>query len=182
MQPIYLVKVLAARKPSDVAKSPRKRARNKFIQKVRDLTSGGSASKTVDASEAQLASELKTLPRRSKVKVCEQAGIKQRCRVTKEVGLMMKSHLKLTWSQKRKLTRVLKTLGVTSESELAQRELRKSLLGDHLDGCNMVFEFKDDEDPYSISGIVSRKAPCVFIKSLPTFVTEYLDKYDATIS
>ena len=99
------------------------------------------------------------------MKVCEKAGIKQKCRVTKEVGLMMKSHMKLTWSQKRKLTRVLKSLGVTSESELAQRELRKSLLGDYLDGCNVMFEFIGDEDPYSISGIVSRNAPCVFIKS-----------------
>ena len=165
MRRIYLVKVPAARNPSDVAKSLKKRARNKPVVAV--------PAKPVDASEAQLASELETLPRRLKVKVCQKAGIKQKCLVNKDVGLIMKNHLKLTWFRKRKLTRVLKSPGVTSESELAQRELRKSLLGDHPDGCNMVFEFKDDEDPYSICGIVSRKAPCVFIKSLPTFVTEY---------
>lgn len=163
-QPIYLVKVPSARKPSNVAQSPRKRARNKYIKKVRDLASGLGHSKSASASEAQLASELKCLPLKYRDTVCEKAGIRKRCRITKEVGLMLKSHVKLTWAQQRKLNRVLKVLGVRSESELARRELRKSLVGDHLDGCNITFEFKTDESPDSVAGVIAQKAPCVYVK------------------
>ena len=176
-QPIYLVKVPAARTPSNNAKSPRKRARSKFLRKVRDLASSGVQQSTIGAAEAQLASELKTLPKKTRQLVCNKAGIKQRCQITKEVSLMLKSHVKLSWAQKRKLTRILKVLGVKTESELAQRELRKSLIGDHLEGCNMVFEFRDEDNPQSVNGLIGKKAPCVFIKNLPLFITEHLDKY-----
>ena len=176
-QPIYLVKVPVARTPSDSAKSPRKRARSKFIRKVRTLASAGVQASAVGAAEAQLASELKVLSKKTRESVCKRAGIRQRCQVTKEVGLMIKSHVKLSWAQKRKLTRILRVLGVRTESEVAQRELRKNLIGDHLEGCNMIFEFRDEDNPQSVNGLVGRKAPCVYIKDLPAFVTEHLEKY-----
>ena len=89
-QPIYLVKVPAARTPSSNAKSPRKRARSKFLRKVRDLASYGVQQSTIGAAEAQLASELKTLPKKTRQLVCNKAGIKQKCQITKEVSLMLK--------------------------------------------------------------------------------------------
>ena len=127
----------------------------------------------VGAPEIQLASELKVLSKKTKESVCKKAGIRHTCQVTKEVGLMIKNHVKLSWAEKRKLTRILRVLAVRTESEVAQRGLRKNLIVDHLEGCSMVFEFRDEDNPQS----VGRKAPCVYVKDLIAFITEHLEKY-----
>ena len=41
----------------------------------------------------------------------------------------------------------------------------------------MVFEFRDEDNPQSVNGLIGKKAPCVCIKNLPVFITEHLDKY-----
>ena len=132
-----------------------------------DLVCSGVKQSNIGAAEAQLASQLKTLPKKTRQLVCNKADIKQRCQITKEVSLMLKGHVKLSWAQKRKLTMILRVLRVKTESDLAQRELRKGLIDDYLEGCNMVFEFRDEDDPQSVNRLIGKKAPCVFIKNLP---------------
>ncbi len=167
------MRIPAPRRSSDIVASPRKRKRCSVIEKVRKLTSGHGTA----ALRKQHSSELKRLCKRERELVCEGAGIRQRCKITKEVGLMLKSHMKLTWAQKRKFKRVLKTLGVQSESEKAERDLQESIAGNHFTACQVNFEFKDDDDPKGINGIVVKPAPYVIVKDLCEIVKMFLDNY-----
>ncbi len=72
----------------------------------------------------QQSSELKTLSKETKLRVCASAGVKQKAKLTAWHQLAMKSKLQLTWSQARSQKRFLKEVGVEYDSEMKERKLR----------------------------------------------------------
>ena len=97
MQPIVLQKIRKARKSSSHANSPLKKKRARTLAKTRLLLSGDQ----VEASELQISSELKLLPKKKRTRVCGKAGILHRTTASRKFNLALKTHCNLTWGQLR---------------------------------------------------------------------------------
>ena len=132
-----------------------------------------------ESSEIQQSQELGILPKKKRELVCAKAGIRNRTFVSRRVSLAIKSHVQLTWNQMRKQKRYFRSVGVEFESEKSEREEQRSVLGDHLVGELIKMEEKNENAPESTSGIVLRDTPTAFVKNLPKFVTDLLDRYQS---
>ena len=72
----------------------------------------------------------------------------------------------------------MKSIGVDFECEKAERQEKKQLIGDHLEGELRPFLFKIPTDPQSNKdGMVYKNAPIVKVVQLEKFIKELLDKY-----
>ena len=123
-QPILLMKVVKPRKKSSLAKSPLKRKRARDLKKIRSVTAGGGSSD----DESQRVAELKVLPMKRKRRISEKAGVKKGGYINNMYGLAIKAETNITWSQLRRLKRLLKPVGVTFENETKQREAQQEFL------------------------------------------------------
>ena len=112
-QPLILKRLIKPRKLSTEIKSPLKRRRAKEMSDFRACIAGGD----VESQQLQQSSELKVLPKSSRLNVCSKAGVKQKSYLNKKVALAMKTSLGLSWSQHRQQKRFLsKMIGVQCEN------------------------------------------------------------------
>ena len=107
-----------ARVPSGECTPRHERRRTTEVHKVRHIVAGGK-----EGAESQQAAELRILNKESQDELLIAAGIKPpQGEVNASCGLAMKADLRLPWHQMRKLTRWLKHLGVTMQSERCMRQ------------------------------------------------------------
>ena len=160
-QSIAVQRLVKARKSSSLSRSPLKWKRARLLEKGRKYLSGEENTAT------QMSSEIKRIPLELRTGICSKAGVKRGAHISKHLALAMKSHVGLTWNQRRHLQSVLKTIGITQESENKQRDEKRTLLGDHLEAKSIHFEFREDNVRKStIDSISVRPAPIVFIKDI----------------
>ena len=122
--------------------------------------------------------ELLTMSASRREKVLAAAGVKQRLKASRRCSLAIKTHLGLTWCKLRKQKRFLKDLGIRFECEQRQRQARQQSIGEHLKGELTLFILKTDVAADSVSGVVRREAPFVYIDCLSTFLVQLLNRYD----
>ena len=115
---LYLMKVAKARQLSETAKSPLKRKIARMISEYRTFTSG----KGTSSSSIQQSSELKILTKKSKLTICENAGVRQKAVLTTNQQLAIKSALNFSWYQSRTFKRFCRTAGVKFDSVRKERE------------------------------------------------------------
>ena len=169
-QSIAVQRLVKARKSSSLSRSPLKKKRARLLEKGRKYLSGEGNTAT------QMSSEIKRIPLKLRTGICSKAGVKRGAHISKHLALAMKSHVGLTWNQRRRLQSVLKTIGITQESENKQRDEKRTLLGDHLEAKSIHFEFREDNTRKStIDSISVRPAPIVFIKDIKSFLFERLN-------
>ena len=122
-QPIYLQKIIKARKKSDLAPSPPKRKRAKQLSGVRNFIAGIGS----EAHHTQQSSELKLLAHKAKVNVCGKAGIQPGNFMTKRVALAIKT------SPHRLQKHILrKEVELTFEGEAKERQEKNKMLAENL--------------------------------------------------
>lgn len=97
--------------------------RNKIIDRVRDVVSGGD-------SAAQLREEVKHLSKAERQELLHSGGF--RLDVPAEQGLAMKADLGLPWNKFNHF-RWLNQWGISLSSEKRQRKVARTLLGDNLE-------------------------------------------------
>ena len=116
-KPIYLRKIIKARKKSNLAPSPLKRKKVKQLSGVRNFIAGIGS----EAHHTQQSSELNLLGHKAKVNVC---GTNQpRNFMTKRVALAINTSLGLSWTQHCLQKRILrKEVGLTFEGEAKERQ------------------------------------------------------------
>ena len=169
-QSIAVQRLVKARKSSSFSRSPLKKKRARLLEKGRKYLSGEGNTAT------QMSSEIKRIPLKLRTGICSKAGVKRGAHISKHLALAMKSHVGLTWNQRRRLQSVLKTIGITQESENKQRDEKRTLLGDHLEAKSIHFEFREDNTRKStIDSISVRPAPIVFINDIKSFLFERLN-------
>ena len=99
------------------------------------------AGKDVESRQSQQASELKILPKKSKLNICHESGVRQRSYLSNKVALAIKTVTGMSWTQHRLHQRFLREkVGVTCDGEAKARQERKRLLADHL--CSKVIQAK----------------------------------------
>ncbi len=116
--------------------------------------------------------ELKSMGRIKREKICANAGVVQKAKLTKVQSLAMKVKLRITWSQMRKQKAILRQFGVQFESEKAEREVKNSLMYDTISKTANLF-FKDEDN-----NLVRKPAPIVQVTSLQSFLIEKLERYE----
>ena len=116
--PQTLLKTTRARVPTGECTPRHERRRTTEIQQVRQVLAGGK-----EGAKNQQAAELRVLSKSSQDDLLVAAGIKPPPgQVGASCGLAIKADLRLPWFQMRKLTRWLKHLGLSMQSERAMRE------------------------------------------------------------
>jgi hypothetical protein len=132
------------------------------------------------SSAKQQATELKLLSKDTRINVCESAGVKQKAVFTFKEQLAMKSALKLTWSQSRTHKRFCRKLGIKYDSEKKERIERDTILQEQTLVSAMVdFWHRDENNPESVSGMVKKPTPLVYVHDLCNLVTQRLNAYHA---
>ena len=142
-----------------------------MIAKVRANVSG----KNLEACYTQQSSELKMLPKDSKISICSRAGVKQKSFLSNKVSLAIKTVTGMSWNQHRVHKRFLSSAGMTCSSEAKERQERTQLLADHLRVKTIYAKEKNDKDAGSVKGFCNVKAPLVYVNDLILFVKERLD-------
>ena len=172
-QSIPVQRLVKARKRSSQTHSPLKKKRARILDKGRKILAGE------ECTSDQLSSELKRIPIKKRVTICARAGIKRGAHISKHLALAIKCYTGISWNQRRRLQRILKTIGITQENETAQRKEKDSLLNDHLDAKSINFEFKDENDTSNVMGIVVKPAPYVFVRNIKDFLFEHITRCKA---
>ena len=107
------------------------------------------------------------------------AGISNQRIVAKRcLNLAMKTSLHLTWSQLRKQKRFLKTLGIRTGGETADREEQKILIGDHLEGSMIEIKANNAAAVKKKYKLCTETVPLVKVKCLRKFVQHLLHNYE----
>ena len=70
--------------------------------------------------------------RRKKDSICAAAGVRNRVVVSKKTGLALKTALGLSWRKYVRQKRILASLGVKFESETKERELKHTIVKEHV--------------------------------------------------
>lgn len=171
-QPIVFQRVVRARKPTLKVTSHTQKKRSRCVGMFRRLISGPDKIN----QDAQQASELKLLSHRTRLRICAKAGVQHRTNIKSKMHLMMKTHMGLTWNQMRKQRRILKTVGISFDSECTERTEQKNLLGDFLEG-EMV-SLTDVKCIGKKSKISKHDVPVVKVSNLAAYCTDLLDRYE----
>ena len=162
MQPLVLFKAQMSYKKTITQLTKKRKA--KEVRRFRIKAAGKHADEVHSA-------ELKSMGRERREKICGNAGVIQKAKLTKAQSLAMKVKLRLTWSQMRKQKALLRQFGVQFESEKAEREVRDSLMYDMTSRTANLF-FKDEDN-----NLIRQPAPIVQVTSLQSFLVEKLEKY-----
>ena len=101
-----------------------------------------------------MSSEVKQLSAKSK-SVISRMGMKSPV-ISTGLHATMKADLALNWNQKRKLRRILKSVGISQESEQSERKFRNEKLSEHLQVSEITVEVMDVESPLSYSNLVGK--------------------------
>ena len=115
--------------------------------------------------------------RRKKESICAAAGVRNRVVVSKKTGLALKTALGLSWCKYVCQKRILASLGVKFENEKKERELKRTIVKEHVTVKNKNVCVYDDS---KTNEVVEKSMPVAYITHLPTFVTDLLDKYSET--
>ena len=109
-QPLILNKITKHRKQTQQVRTPTKRKRAKTIHDIRQDVAGPA----IEASDYQLALELKRKPLPRRESMSRKAGIKGKVRVKVSAAktLEMKESLGLSWRQQRTQNRMLRKEGI----------------------------------------------------------------------
>ena len=169
-QPLSVQRLIRARKRSSIIHSPLKRKRARLLDRGRKYLSGE------DCTAAQMSSELKRIPIKKRITICARAGVKRGAHISKHLALAIKSHVGLSWNQRRRLQHMLREIGISQENETAQRQVKRSLLGNHIDGKMINFEFRDESAPDNVMGVVVKQAPYVFVRNIKEFLFDHLER------
>ena len=169
-QPIYLRKIIKARKKSNLAPSPLKGKRAKPLPGVRNFIAGIGS----EAHHTQQSSELKLFGHKAKVNVCGKAGIQPRNFMTKRVALAIKTSLGLSWTQHRLQKCILKKEVVLPfEGEAKERQERNKMLAGNLKEDKISAVEKMRAKTKKISLLISRHQ-LFLLKILPNLPVNFL--------
>ena len=86
------------------------------------------ASGSGESWKEQQSSELKLLSKETKLEICNKAGVKRKVAFAACDQLALKTNLRLSCEQERKLKRFMKKQGIEYENEQKERALRTQIL------------------------------------------------------
>ena len=168
-QPIYLMQIRKPRVPSAKASSSLKKARARQMAKFRENGSGSG-----ESWKEQQSSELKLLSKETKLEICNKAGVKRKVAFAACDQLALKTNLRLSCEQERKLKRFMKKQGIEYENEQKERALRTQILQ------NVDLQSKNISlyHPYSKKQMIQKPSASVWIQNICEFVNERLEQYE----
>ena len=71
---------------------------------------------------------------------------------------------------------MLREIGISQENETAQCQVKRALLGNHIDRKMINFEFRDESAPDNVMGVVVKQAPNVFVRNIKEFLFDHLER------
>ena len=174
-KPLYIAHLPKPRIGSNSANTALIRSRDYIIRKTRLFMAGRSRS----SYQQQLASEIKTLPKKKKFALGKMTGLAPYKEMTARMGLMMKAHADLSTTQSLRLKQCLKQLGVSYATEAQEREEKKSIIKGTKLTCELKnFEFRKPDAKDAVCGMVIRRKPSVKFDSLVAAVIDFLNRYE----
>ncbi|XP_019641230.1 PREDICTED: uncharacterized protein LOC109482826 [Branchiostoma belcheri] len=163
-QPITLVKITSARKPSSEASSSTVRRRTSELQQARAAASGGE-------EQAQLVMELRAITRQDLARTLQELSL-DTIRLPTGHLLAAAVDLGLTWSQTRNLKRWMKQYHIVSESERSSRKVAAALLEKQEVVADLIPLVVKGEG----QGKVVELRPCAKVANLEVSILDNIDR------